>query len=446
MTITHHKITNIRGIAPMDQDLPAICLVQGKNEQGKSGFIDSILYHWENGHDDQMITIGADKAEIVTTMADGLMLRAVLTRGVGTERMTKKPGAKKWSTGRAEIDALVNGISYNPLEFLTMKPKEQLALLLKLMPVTVSAEEFSAALAPLVSVGLTNFVPKIGDANGADPLSKIAAVRTLIYDERTGINRDADTQKKHAAELEASLGDEGAGKDWAVEVARLEAELKSAQDNSHDAFATLRDKVDEVKAEAKAKYEDELTAALKRRDETIEKAQLWATEQWEHTSPRYADAIRKATTDLTVAREHDRLSVSRASTRSAATVAKQSHAQLVKQSAAMTEALANLDKLQGSVAARLPIPGIRFVDGVLHDDKGVPWRMWNLATKTLFCLRIARLMGTGFIIIDTGLEVLDPDNYKEFIERVQQLVVDEKMQFILGSITADPALSIGTVE
>ena len=444
MTIKHIKLTNFCGLSPIDQDLPAICLVQGKNEEGKSSFLRSILYLWEKGHDDANITVGADKAEIVATMEDGLQVRALLTRGVGTERMTKKPGAKKWTTTRAEIDSLVNGIGYNPLEFMGMKPKEQLALLLKLMPVAIAPEEMIDALKPIhgLSKELATKLSVIG-SKVEDPLSTIAAMRATIYDERTGIKRAADSQKNHADELEASLGPVTEEKDWGVEVARLEVELNADTEKRNDARDTMREAVDTVKAQAQATYEGEVAEALKRRDAIVDAVRKEANEKWAAILPAMEAESERITVALATARERDRLTASHQATRGAVQVAKQSAAQMVKQSAALTEAIKNLDTLQATVAERLPIPGIRFVNGELHNEAGVPFSRWNTATQTFFCLRLAILMKAGFIILDRGLEVLDPDNQKAFLERAQQLAAEEKMQFFVASITKTPGLSIG---
>ena len=447
MTITHIKLTNFRGLMPIDQKLPAICFVQGKNELGKTAFLDAILYLWDKGHDDDNITVGADTAEIIATMADGMQVRAVLKRGVGTERMTKKPGAKRWSVGREEIDALVKGIGYNPLEFMQMKPKEQLALLLKLMPVEVSADEMVEALKPLAGFG-KELGASLNQANTAntDTLSKIAAMRKVVYDERTGVNRSADTQTKHAAELEASMGPATEEKDWGVKVARLEAILAAEEEKKADSKNALKVHVDEVKESADKQYEAEVQEARQKRDKRIEDARAYTNKQWEITGPTHDAAINSIVSQLSVARERDRLSASHASTRKAVEVARQSAASLTKQSKALTEALANLDKLQTTIADRLPIPGIRFVDGVLCNDKGIPFSKWNTATQTFFCLKLALLMGTNFIILDRGIEVLDPDNQKAFLERANQLAEERGIQFFLASITADPALTIGEVK
>ena len=448
MTITHIKLTNFRGLAPSDQDLPAICLVQGKNEDGKSGFLDSILYLFEKGHDDDNITVGAEKAEVVATMSDGLMVRALLTRGVGTERMTKKPGAKKWTVSRADIDALVNGIGYNPLEFMGMKPKEQLSVLLKLMVVLVPEDEMTEALKPVAVLNnkeLNAKLSSIGSQAGKDALSLLTEMRQTIYDERTGINRAADTQKKHGEELEASLGPATEEKDWGVEVARLEAELNAAKEAKDDVLENLKDAVHKAIDAAKEVFEKTVADARKVMDDSIQAVKDECNDAWRKVEPQHEQTIRKCSDALATARERDRLTASHQATRSAVQVAKQSAAQMVKQSEALTAAINNLDKLQATVAERLPIPGIRFINGELHNEAGVPFRKWNTATQTFFCLRLAILMKAGFIILDRGLEVLDPDNRKAFLERAQELAATEKIQFFVASITATPGLSLGEV-
>lgn len=417
----------MRGLSPIDQDLPAICLVQGGNEQGKSGFLDSILYLWENGHDDGMMTIGADKAEVIATMEDGLQLRALLAKGE-TKRMTKKPGASKWSTSRAEIDALVNGINFNPLEFVGMKPKEQLALLLNVRPIEMSEEEVAAAVCGAWPGHAS--VPR-----GLDPLSTVEAMRKILYDERTGKNREADGQSKHATELEKAIGPAAESpKDLDKEVLAVETELDGLTRRKTERFSDIRFAFEDAKEKARLTMEA-----------AVETARGVANDAAEALNNELDPRIAILTGALAIAKDHARQAATQEGTRKAIEVARQSAAKLKSDSDAMTTAIENLDKLQATVAGRLDLP-VRFVDGVIHNESGVAFEKWNDATKVLFSLKLAIMMKPNFVVIDRGLEKLDPPHQRAFLERAQELAAEDGTQFFVASITADPKLSIGEVD
>ena len=443
MRVSSIQINNLRGFTELKADLPAVSLIQGGNGEGKSSFIKCVIYPFETRHDDEMISKGQDSGEVILTMDDGTQLRARATRGEGTDRMTKKPGAKKWEVGRKYIDSIANAISYNPLSLIGMKPKELLETVLKVMPIALNDDELIATLA-----GAPLDAGKIPATIGSlDPLSRIGALRKIVYDERTTLNVAADTHNKHAAELENSLGPKTEEKDWAVEVARLEAELGAARESQEDDMGTIREILN---AEIK-KFQDvrdrEIEQSRKKCEEAIEESRGISNRKWEALEPKHYEKIKGIQDGLSVARERDRLSVSHAATRNAADVAKQHAITAKKKSEQLTAAIAKLDALKVKTAAGLNIPGITIENGIILNEKKVPFSEWNEQAQVFFCLRIAVLGpgSCGIVVIDGKLNELETRNQVAVMEAAQHYAEEKKMQFLFTSVKDEAKLTVEAV-
>ena len=61
MRLQHVTITDMAGFSGVHEfDLPAICLISGKNGRGKSSLLDCLRYCFDSGHDEDMIHSGAE--------------------------------------------------------------------------------------------------------------------------------------------------------------------------------------------------------------------------------------------------------------------------------------------------------------------------------------------------------------------------------------------------
>ena len=77
MRLQHVTITDMAGFAGVHEfDLPAICLISGKNGRGKSSLLDCLRYCFDSGHDEDMIHSGAECGEIIVLLDDGGAVRA----------------------------------------------------------------------------------------------------------------------------------------------------------------------------------------------------------------------------------------------------------------------------------------------------------------------------------------------------------------------------------
>jgi DNA repair exonuclease SbcCD ATPase subunit len=110
--------------------------VSGRNGQGKSSLLDSIewLLAGTKTIQSQPIRQGCDKAVIKAKLGDDDKPKYVVTREFSQSKgptLTIKPpeGGKPYPSPQALLDDLIGDLSFDPLEFMRMKPAEQVNVL-----------------------------------------------------------------------------------------------------------------------------------------------------------------------------------------------------------------------------------------------------------------------------------------------------------------------------
>jgi len=456
MRLKSIAITNMAGFAKFSADLPAIALVQGGNEQGKTSFLDCIKYCFGRGHDPAMIHGTADFGEVLVTFDTGAQVKARAVRESNTTtRSYKAPGATRFLVGRAEIDAMTNAVSYDALEFMRLEPKGQVETLLRVMPMEVKPEELKAALGEMA--GLVEVQPA-----GTSGMVVVDAAHKNIYDQRREVNGQADLQAKHAVALESALPPPAPeGTDWEAETKRLRAEVARIDTQESTALAQLRTELDATKETANqayrvavAKIDEDINAEIRE----LERKRTARTEGAADDEKTVVGAARKtaneaaatagesckprrdrATAELATATERARAQQQATGTRLAVEKARAEVAVLKSKSDAMTAALDRLQALKETVAARIPLNGITFPNGLLADAKGVPFARWNDATKMTFCLKLAVLAHgeAGFICLD-GAQQFDPEHRKALYTAAKKYADEKGLQFVIATVTQGP--------
>jgi len=109
-----------------------VVVVGGKNGQGKSSCLDSVLFCLAGGKSipDGVVREGQEKAEIVLRTDEGLLIKRIITADGKATLEIKQISAtgieSKVSSPQAMLDKLVGRISFDPLAFTRMKPADQI--------------------------------------------------------------------------------------------------------------------------------------------------------------------------------------------------------------------------------------------------------------------------------------------------------------------------------
>jgi DNA repair exonuclease SbcCD ATPase subunit len=447
MRLTRIEITNLAAFPSFAADLPCVAIISGRNGLGKSSLLNVIKYAFgrralSSGkargveHDPRLLHGDAEKGEATITFDDGSQLRVTVTKD-STERMVKSKDSKRWLKSSQEIDAIANALSYDPLQFKAMAEKERVETLLRIMTVTITQEELSAAVNGVIAVPTS------------PTLETINALHANIYALRADANRETDTLTKHATELERALPAEAPNNgNWAKEVERLTAQKDRLDAAQQQKIQVIGKTLEEFKAECAKVYQRAVEEAQAKRDADIEAARGEANKQAAVIKQEFATMRDGIVSELATAQERDRAGQQSEGTRLAVKQAKDKAQEAKAVSEKLTAALNRLAALKGTVAARLPIKGITIASAKpglpvdicrIEDAALVPFSVWNDADKDTFCLRVAVLSRgpCGLVCIDSIAD-FDPERKKSLRAACEKYAKTEGLQFLLGLATGGP--------
>jgi hypothetical protein len=114
-------------------------LIGGRNAQGKSSVLDSILYAMggASSFPDKPIRNGQESAEIEIDLGD-IVVKRKITKSGSTVTVKTKDGAS-YSSPQKVLDGLYSKLSFDPLAFASMKPADQTKALMALLGIDTSA-------------------------------------------------------------------------------------------------------------------------------------------------------------------------------------------------------------------------------------------------------------------------------------------------------------------
>lgn len=147
-TITELRSSNVKCLTAVSITPPATgaVVIGGKNEQGKSSCLDSILYALagKGSLPEQPVRRGEKSAEITVTISTDpplLVTRKIRPDGKTTLEIKQKSAngiESKVSSPQKVLDSLVGTIAFDPLEFTRQNPQEQVEILQALVGVDTS--------------------------------------------------------------------------------------------------------------------------------------------------------------------------------------------------------------------------------------------------------------------------------------------------------------------
>lgn len=139
---------NIKKIRAVEIEPKGRRLVQitGKNGQGKTSVLDAIWYGLagKRALPEKPVRKGAEKAKIKLDLGELTVTRIIQPGGQMTLHVEGAKGAK-FSSPQQVLDELLGALTFDPLAFVTMKPKEQINALRQVVKIELNIEEMNAA-------------------------------------------------------------------------------------------------------------------------------------------------------------------------------------------------------------------------------------------------------------------------------------------------------------
>lgn len=308
MKIINLKAENVKKIKAVDiTPSDNTVVITGKNGQGKSSVLDSILYAL-GGKDalkdtPKPVREGAEDARIELDLGEYKVVRTFTPGGTTRLEVLSKEGAR-FSSPQTLLDEIVGRIAFDPLAFANMKPEEQRSVLLDVLGLTDKVAELQGQYrgkyeertivgrevknaegflktgyrevenppeAPVDTLAVSNDLRAAQDHNRL-----ITEAEEALADTQADI-KELETQLKEAREAEAKAKVALKGKKK-IDTTPLEEKLAKAAEINRD-YQQVQDNkmaqkiVDDKKAEQN-KLTEEMDAILKQKDELITTAKL----------------------------------------------------------------------------------------------------------------------------------------------------------------------------
>lgn len=214
MTVVRLLVDSYKRIraADVSPDATGLVLVRGRNDQGKSSLIDSMLAALlgRKGVQELPITEGAHGADVVLDLGEIVIRRHWSRDSAGDAKSELEVTAKDGSTLRSPQGVLDNLVGHfaDPVAFLAMKPEEQAA----------------------------TFLRCIGKA---DDVTRLERAASEAYERRRDVGRDADRLTKTLAELSREVDGLPPAPTTGT-VSELTAQLQQAKDHNANRAAAIR--------------------------------------------------------------------------------------------------------------------------------------------------------------------------------------------------------------
>lgn len=435
MKVVSVKIHNILGIEDFEITPKEINRFEGKNATGKTSTLEAIKAALKGGHDATLLRNGADEGQVVILLDDGLEIKKTVTNEK-TDLSVKYPrSGVKIEKPQTHINALIDALSINPVEFLSAPASKRAEYLLQAMPLKVTRED------------LKDIYPKLDAEINAEinleahAFMVLAAVEKMIYDERTGVNRLKDEKQKTAKQLGETLPLEEDPTDWAkmvadtqTELSEAKTELKNAKDKAESTHKNMLQGIDICRKDGLQKITDQYNDELAKLNawRANENAKILAEEKkaieeeaardktaLEVINARLAGKIENLTAGLSKAQTNAKAQTVHENTRNMITQHENEAMKHEADSKALTDRLARLDALRLRILSNLPIHGVTVENGQVMKD-GVTYDRLNTAQQIAIAVAIAKIRSKdlGIVCVD-GLECLDEENFQAFETAMQ---------------------------
>lgn len=399
----------------------ALVQITGKNGAGKTSVLDSLWYALASAKHIQThpIRAGANKALIRLDLGEIVVTRRFTRREDQTFTTTitvENADGARFSSPQTMLDQLIGALSFDPLQFVRMAPKDQMQTLRALVP----GVDFAA----------------IEAANEAD------------YLKRTDINRDAANQKARAAAIVVPAGTPETPIDETALVARLAqvGEHNAAVERASAERRRLSDRIVDAQDDLQVKR-----AQLDRLQVEIAHAESVLADQQERLT-----ALPDPPTPMSAGDVQQAISAARATNRNVLAAAEKARLErraleLEVEAGKLTKAMKDRTYAVAKAIAdaNLPVPGLAFGDGQVLLN-GLPFTQASDAEQLRTSMAIAMAMAPklkvlrvkeGSLLDEDGLrlvaEMAEERGFQVWVEIVR---TDGKVGFVIedGALKAAP--------
>lgn len=450
------SVRNVMGLEEYELNLDGdFTMIEGRNGQGKSSLVNSVLTMLGGGYPAEMIRVGSDKAEIVGVFSNGMEAKKRIGKTSSKSGLTVKQDGKSQQAPQSIINSLVDEYSVNPLKFVQAKPQEQVELLLKAIPMSIQQEELKAL------SGLDDI------SSDCHALVALDNAHKSLYKTRTDINAQVKRSKVSVERLAQSLPSDFSGSDeLKTDIATLDQQLQEKQQALESSQAAVEQKKqdgyvrvnDEMQAEIQKIHEHELNLhqQLEKIQQQIREVNQQKTlaeetaaskkQQLDNWANEKKAALREKH-QAEVAESRELLASKRAQAESVATyentrrIMEDEQQELNKLEVSQKGINASMKALKdkkAEFAANIPISEFEITDKGLT-VKGVPFAMVNTAEKMRLAVEVAALRlpkgpdALRLVVID-GAESMD----RETIAALTTATKAARIQLLLVRTTDSP--------
>ena len=422
MQIQKINIRSVLGIENFELFPGKINKISGKNGRGKTSFIESLKTALGGGNDAELIHNGDDEGEIVIIFDNNMHLRRRI-RGPkkGVLELHDSEG-REISAPQSEINKLFDAISVNPIDFINVKDKERVELLLEALPVELDLNEvLSLIISDTELMGLKvderEDLQIVYDSKYTNALEFIDAIIKEIEDERKYLKRSLVEAKATIRPLSESIVELDIDED------ETKAEILKIENNLEIAAKQYQDKV----TQADVAFQDE-----------VERLRTIKDNSTKDIGEKYNNY--KSTQVISKVTLQERLDTSAGLLKTKEELARQkAKAETLETEWQSSEdSIKNLRSYKTTLLEHIPIDGLELDGGVILRN-GIPYSKLNKAQQLEIAIEVAKLRTKeiGIICVD-GIEILDSESQEILFKKFEE----SGLQFFLTEVTEDETLTI----